>query len=319
MAELGLQYAHDPYDRERYERILVLSTELRVCANGWTEIDLSHALSVLHDPELKHVSPHAAADSVVFRDDMVLLIRRDDNGLWALPGGLAEVGLGVTASARKELREETGVDGRPIQLCAFLDTSLHDPQARFHYYTAMYEFDIGSQTPIAGPETLDVGFFGEDQLPPLDPGHTFKVQLVFEQRRRQAPLPFIDPPPLTSAEGGSEQPESGLRTMLGSTVTVEIDRPLGTLHPDHGFCYPVNYGFVPGTQAADGEPIDAYLLGRFEPVHHATGRVIAVIERRDDDDDKLVVADRCYAVPEIRTLVEFQERFFDSTIIPAAP
>lgn len=103
---------------------------------------------------------------------------------------------------------------------------------------------------------------------------------------------------------------------LGKIVTIKIDRPMGSKHPKHDFIYPVNYGFVPNTKSADGEELDAYLLGVFEPVKEYTGRCIAYIERLDDDDDKLVIApkDKIYHPEQISALVEFQERFFSYKI-----
>ena len=104
---------------------------------------------------------------------------------------------------------------------------------------------------------------------------------------------------------------------LGKTVNVEMDRPLGTKHPKHGFVYMVNYGFIPNTVSGDGEELDAYLLGEFDPVEKAKGKVIAIIHRTNDDDDKLVVSKdgKEYSDDAIRALTEFQERFFESIII----
>jgi inorganic pyrophosphatase len=107
------------------------------------------------------------------------------------------------------------------------------------------------------------------------------------------------------------------RTFLGRTVDVVIDRPLGSKHPEWGFVYPVNYGYVPDTPAPDGENLDVYVLGVFEPVATFTGECIAVVHRLDDDDDKLVVvpAGKRYTVEQIAVLVEFQERFFECTYV----
>jgi inorganic pyrophosphatase len=104
---------------------------------------------------------------------------------------------------------------------------------------------------------------------------------------------------------------------LGKFFTIHIDRPLGSRHPQHGFIYPLNYGFLPGVIGADGEELDTYLLGVFEPVGEYTGVCIAVIHRLDDDDDKLVIApeDRTYSTNQIQALTEFQERFFQSEIL----
>ena len=78
----------------------------------------------------------------------------------------------------------------------------------------------------------------------------------------------------------------------------------------------VNYGFVTNTISADGEELDAYLLGEFKPVADATGKCIAVIHRTNDDDDKLIIVkdNKEYTDDQIRALTEFQEQFFESII-----
>ena len=86
---------------------------------------------------------------------------------------------------------------------------------------------------------------------------------------------------------------------IGKIIGVKIDRELGSKHPKHGFIYPVNYGFIPNTISGDGEEIDCYVLGVFEPIKDFTGKCIAVIHRND----------------AIEALVEFQERFFEHIII----
>jgi len=104
---------------------------------------------------------------------------------------------------------------------------------------------------------------------------------------------------------------------LGQLVNVKMDRPLGTKHPKHGFIYLVNYGYIPGTVSGDGEELDAYVLGEFEPLDTFEGKVIAIIRRTNDNDDKLVVVreGKNYTDDQIRALVEFQEQFFESIII----
>lgn len=104
---------------------------------------------------------------------------------------------------------------------------------------------------------------------------------------------------------------------LGKNVSIVIDRKLGTKHPKHGFIYMLNYGYVPNTISGDGEELDAYLLGVFEPVEKFDGKVIAIIHRTNDDDDKLIVVPdgREYSDDAIRALTEFQEQFFESVII----
>ena len=109
------------------------------------------------------------------------------------------------------------------------------------------------------------------------------------------------------------------RTFLGQTVTVQIDRPQGSRHPEHGFFYPVNYGYVPGTLAPDGEELDAYVLGVEEPLDQFCGRCIAIVHRSDDDDDKLVIVpDRLELSDEqIVALTHFQEQYYHSQVVRA--
>ena len=104
---------------------------------------------------------------------------------------------------------------------------------------------------------------------------------------------------------------------LEKDVKVTIDRQLGTKHPKHGFMYMLNYGFIPNTISGDGDELDAYVLGEFDSVSSSEGKVIAVIHRTNDDDDKLVVSKngKDYSDEAIKALTEFQERFFESIII----
>ena len=106
--------------------------------------------------------------------------------------------------------------------------------------------------------------------------------------------------------------------MIGRTVKVIVDRPLGTCHPKHpDIVYPVNYGYVPGVIAPDGEEQDAYILGIDFPVDRFTGRVIAIIHRWDDAEEKWVVAPEgmTFTRDEIESSVAFQERYFRSEVI----
>ena len=107
-----------------------------------------------------------------------------------------------------------------------------------------------------------------------------------------------------------------VKDYLGKEITIKIDRPLGTRHPKHNFIYLLNYGYVPNTISGDGEELDAYLLGVFEPVEEYHGRVIAIIHRINDNDDKLVVVPDGvnYTDDQIMALTEFQERYFKSII-----
>lgn len=106
-------------------------------------------------------------------------------------------------------------------------------------------------------------------------------------------------------------------TTLGRIVTVTVDRPLGSCHPEHkDMFYPVNYGYVEGIMAPDGEEQDAYILGVDEAVEKFTGVIIAIVHRNDDVEEKWIVAPMgmTFTKEEIRKQIHFQEKYFDSEI-----
>ena len=106
--------------------------------------------------------------------------------------------------------------------------------------------------------------------------------------------------------------------MIGDIVKVTIDRPLGSRHPIYGdMIYPVNYGYIEGILSPDGEEQDAYVLGVETAVREFRGRIIAVIRRKDDVEDKWVVAPDGvnFSREEIEKSVYFQEKYFDYEII----
>ena len=106
--------------------------------------------------------------------------------------------------------------------------------------------------------------------------------------------------------------------MIGKTVRVVVDRPLGSYHPKHkDIYYSVNYGYIEGIMAPDGEEQDAYFLGINKPMKEFKGVVIAIIDRIDDIEDKLVIAPLGldYTDDEIEEAVHFQEQFYKHKII----
>ena len=105
--------------------------------------------------------------------------------------------------------------------------------------------------------------------------------------------------------------------MLGKIVKVTVDRPMGSYHPKHeDMYYPINYGYVEGIIAPDGEEQDAYILGINEPVKEFAGRVIAIIHRYDDVEEKWVVAPKgmLFTKEEIEKQTNFQEQYFQFEI-----
>lgn len=107
------------------------------------------------------------------------------------------------------------------------------------------------------------------------------------------------------------------RKYLGKKVKVIIDRPINSIHPKWKFKYKVNYGYIEGAMAPDGEELDAYLLKIKKSVTEYEGKVVAIIHRLNDDDDKLVVIPNNKKIKndEIKKAVHFQEKWFKYKII----
>ena len=107
-------------------------------------------------------------------------------------------------------------------------------------------------------------------------------------------------------------------SVVGNIVTVTVDRPLGSYHPEHtDMYYPINYGYVEGVMAPDGEEQDAYILGVDEAVEKFTGKIIVVVHRNDDVEEKWIVAleGMTFTKEEIKEQIHFQEQYFDSKIM----
>ena len=105
---------------------------------------------------------------------------------------------------------------------------------------------------------------------------------------------------------------------LGRIVDIEIDRPVGYVHHkgEKTLVYPINYGYIPDVLGGDDEELDVFLLGVDTPVEKFTGRIIGIVYRADDVEDKLVMApiDMSFNASEIASAVYFQEKYYHTTI-----
>ena len=110
---------------------------------------------------------------------------------------------------------------------------------------------------------------------------------------------------------------------LGRTVEIAIDRPIGYVHAKKTYTltYPLNYGYLPGVIGGDGEELDVYLMGVETPVSSYTARIIGVVHRENDEEDKLVAAPegRVFHQGEIAAAVEFQEKYYKTRVEPLYP
>ena len=111
-----------------------------------------------------------------------------------------------------------------------------------------------------------------------------------------------------------------VKSYLGKTVEIEIDRPIGTPHPKHPeIIYPINYGYIPNVFGGDGEELDVYILGideKIEEGDRTTAKIIGIVYRKNDVEDKLVAAPEgmLYTPEEIERQIHFQEQYYDSHV-----
>ena len=118
-----------------------------------------------------------------------------------------------------------------------------------------------------------------------------------------------------------EERHRQVESYLGKTVTIRIDRPIGYEHHkgEKTLVYPINYGYIPGVLGGDGEELDVFLVGVDEPVDTYTGKIIGIVYRADDVEDKLVMSPegKSYTAEEIARKVYFQEKYYQTTICAA--
>jgi len=104
--------------------------------------------------------------------------------------------------------------------------------------------------------------------------------------------------------------------IIGETYKVIIDRPIGSTHPDYpDIVYQVNYGYIEGILAADGEQQDAYVLGVDNTITEFEGKLIAIIHRLNDVENKWVISNKEYSKEEIYSQVEFMEKYFKVEVL----
>ena len=116
----------------------------------------------------------------------------------------------------------------------------------------------------------------------------------------------------------SEERETLIRSLMGKTVDIVIDRPIGHTHVTKGITlhYTINYGYLPGITGGDGEEQDVYILGVEEPIQYFRGRIIGAIRRQDDNEDKLVAAPKgmAFTRQQIAEATYFVEKYFHSSV-----
>jgi ADP-ribose pyrophosphatase YjhB (NUDIX family) len=165
IAQTGLTFTQDPFDRERYEAVRRLAAHIMA---AHTVADLAR-IEALFTEQSGYATPKIDVRAAVFRDDgALLMVREATDGCWSLPGGWAEVNQSAREAVIREVSEETGFDIVPRKLAAVFDRARHPhvPPRPFHVYKMFFICEITGGAPRLSIETTEIGFFTEQTLPP---------------------------------------------------------------------------------------------------------------------------------------------------------
>jgi ADP-ribose pyrophosphatase YjhB (NUDIX family) len=178
IAQTGLTFCRDPFDRQRYERIRELAAAL--VADGSDE-SAAKVLELFRQ-DSGYATPKVDVRGAVFRDGEVLLVREISDGNWTLPGGWADVNESPARCVVREIAEESGFEARAVKLAAVHDYRKRNPPRHIDSIYKLFficELTGGSARP--SDETSEVAFFDRHQLPPLSLGRTTaeQIELVF--------------------------------------------------------------------------------------------------------------------------------------------
>ena len=193
IANNGLAYARDPYDVDRYLAVRAVAAELASHAGGGGT-DPHQVAALLAADGKGHPTPKVDVRAAAFRDDdSVLLVRETSDGGWTLPGGWADIGEPPGVSVLRELREESGYEGRAAKLFAVHDRDRHNfPPHPQHIYKLFFLCEIVAGAPVGDhdDEVSEVAFFARDALPgddELSTGRTTRHQLEVAFAHRDDP------------------------------------------------------------------------------------------------------------------------------------
>ena len=185
LAQSGLEYSDNKYDRDRYQQMRQLSLEIM---QDFTELKMDKLVSVFAS-EQGYQTPKVDVRGVVFRGDQILMVRETIDGNWYLPGGWADVGLTPSEVAIKEVSEESGLEVVPERLLAILDKKRHNhPPDMFHIYKIFILCHETGGELKGGMETSETGFFGPDKFPPLSVPRITAEQISLMYEYKNNPL-----------------------------------------------------------------------------------------------------------------------------------
>lgn len=182
LAEAGLYYGKDEFDRERYTEIRSIALEL---LNELSSEPLEKIMNIVNLNE-GYPTPKVDVRAFIQQDGKVLLVEDTVSKEWSLPGGYAEVGISPKENVLKEVLEETGLEVVVDELKAVFDTNLRqDIPQLFQFYKLVFSCTIIGGQFVENSETSNMGFFELDQLPKLSEKRTTKEQLILLENSKK--------------------------------------------------------------------------------------------------------------------------------------
>ncbi|WOC40129.1 NUDIX hydrolase [Polaribacter sp. HL-MS24] len=175
IAQTGLTFTKDKFDKERYTELLNLSLTIM---NNITEID-TRKLDFVFNRDVGYQTPKVGIRAVVFRENKILLVKEKMDGRWSLPGGYADTGMLPSEIAINEVKEESGFDVKPTRILGLIDYNKYQEKPfPFDVYQLFMECEIIGGEAQTGIETSDVGFFDISDLPELSERRVTKEQIM---------------------------------------------------------------------------------------------------------------------------------------------
>lgn len=174
LAQTGLHFSTNHYDSDRYEQLLDIAAEMLADA---ADADPERVKTLLELDD-GYITPKVDVRGAVFRDGKVLLVREAVDGLWTLPGGWADIGDAPSEAVEREIREESGYEAKAIKLLAVEDRKRRHPPSVHDVYKIAFLCDLVGGEARTSTETTEIGWFSEEDLPPLSLGRVTAEQIA---------------------------------------------------------------------------------------------------------------------------------------------
>jgi ADP-ribose pyrophosphatase YjhB (NUDIX family) len=190
LTQAGLTYSHNEFDLQRYRRLQEISAEMIASQSALEQAAVMQSFSM----QAGYATPKIDVRAAVFRDDRILLVRERADGRWSMPGGWGDIGDAPAAMVAREVLEESGFVVSVDKLAAVFDGNRIQPFEFFHAYKLIFMCSITGGAAATSIETLSVGFYGLDDLPPLSETRTNRriLEEVFAHYRDSARATFFE-------------------------------------------------------------------------------------------------------------------------------